>query len=271
MNRNQHPRRLRSRPRHGAMVLAGALAGLAVVAFLFGRHEGGRGDALARAGRDPVVSPVASTQSATPIPGARPDTSFPLWGVPFLEADHARARFDQVINGIAVGPTVSVASSGRCTNQTARSVPLAGLDAGPLTLPTLPVPASAVIDSESAIACDGQVVLVERSYALRPAPDAERKTRTGEASWFDIDHGGAVSIYRGFKQFPAQDSDIAAHRWSATTVAGLPAAVRKPILDEGFGPAIVVVWDSARGIQTVVTGLDVPLSALITVAEEALR
>lgn len=247
------------------MVLAGALAGLAVVAFLFGRHESGRGDALARAGRDPVVSPVASTQPATPIPGDRPDT-YPSWKL----ITPVRALIRSSTESRSARRSTSRAAGAARIRRLGR-FPWRGSMPARSPSPPLPVPASAVIDSESAIACDGQVVLVERSYALRPAPDAERKTRTGEASWFDIDHGGAVSIYRGFKQFPAQDSDIAAHRWSATTVAGLPAAVRKPILDEGFGPAIVVVWDSARGIQTVVTGLDVPLSALITVAEEALR
>ena len=240
----------------GVVLIAVAVGG---AAFFYGR-EWGSADSLA----------VADTPGL-PTPGARIDTSRPAWGLPYRIEDEAKPRFDQEFNGIKVGPTVKVASSGLCNPGDAQYTAPAAAKGSPLAVDVQSLPTNASLDHETVIQCRGTVVAVERDYAIAPAVDAERKIRTGEASWFDVEHGGAIYVFKGYKEFPDADSQIAAERWSAGIIGGRPAAIARPILDGGFGNTMVVVWDEARKIQVVVKGIEVRLETIVRIAEEVSR
>ena len=115
------------------------------------------------------------------------------------------------------------------------------------------------------------MVAVEREYSITPDVDAESRIRSGAASWFDVGHGGAIYVSKSYQDFPASDSQIASERWSGGTVGGRPAAIARPILDGGFGNSRVVVWDAARKIQVVVSGIEVRLETILQIAAEASR
>ena len=240
----------------GVVLIAVAVGG---AAFVYGR-EWGSADSLA----------VADTPGL-PTPGARIDTSRPAWGLPYRNEDEAKPRFDQEFNGIKVGPTVKVASSGLCNPGDAQYTAPAAAKGSPLAVDVQSLPTNASLDHETVIQSRGTVVAVERDYAIAPALDAERKIRTGEASWFDVEHGGAIYVFKGYKEFPDADSQIAAERWSAGIIGGRPAAIARPILDGGFGNTMVVVWDEARKIQVVVKGIEVRLETIVRIAEEVSR
>ena len=250
------------------MFLAVAVGG---AAFVYGR-ETGASDSLASA-NSPALPAPQSLPGPTdlPVPGATPDTTRPGWGVPYRNEDEAKPRFDQELSGIRVGPTVKVSSSGICNAGEAQYTTSAAGAASPLAVNVQSLPQNANLDRETVIQCKGTVVAVEREYFITPDADAESRIRSGAASWFDVGHGGAIYVFKGYKEFPVQDSKIAAERWSAGTVGGRPAAIARPILDGGFGNSMVVVWDEARKVQVVVTGIEVRLETILRIAEEVSR
>ena len=252
----------------GVVLLAVAVGG---AAFVYGR-ERGASDSLASADSPALPGPQSLPgPTDLPIPGATPDTSRPGWGVPYRNEEDAKPRFDQEFNGIKVGPTVKVSSSGICNAGEAQYTTSAAGAASPLAVSIQSLPKNTNLDLETVTQCKGTVVAVEREYSITPDADAESRVRSGAASWFDIGHGGAIHVSKSYKEFPASDSQIAAERWSAGTVGGRPAAIARPILDGGFGNSRVVVWDEARKIQVVVSGIEVRLETILRIAAEASR
>lgn len=252
----------------GVVLIAVAVGG---AAFVYGR-ERGASDSLASANSPALPAPeTLPGPTDLPIPGAAPDTSRPGWGVPYRNEDEAKPRFDQEFNGIRVGPTVRGATNNFCDWGDAQYTTSAVGAASPLAMNIQSLPKNANLDRETVIQCRGTVVAVGREYSITPDADAESRVRSGAASWFDVGHGGAIYVSRGYKDFPASDSQIAAERWSAGTVGGRPAAIARPILDGGFGNSRVVVWDEARKIQVVVSGIEVRLETILRIAEEVSR
>jgi hypothetical protein len=60
---------------------------------------------------------------------------------------------------------------------------------------------------------------------------------------------------------------VASQNWQPATIAGLPAAVGRPILDEGLGVGEVVIWDGERMLLTTVRTTDLGLAELLRIAE----
>ena len=209
----------------------------------------------------PVADP-ALTSVATDL--LQPDTSVPLWYFPYLKEDASKPRFDQMVNGIPIGPTVSVASSGRCEvggGPVTRSV----ADASKIAVSPKYVPVAAALERQTAGGCDGEAVTVEERYVIPPADGLDTQLRSKQITWSAAQHGGSIEVFRSYKTSPGVVSDIPSERWSATTISGFPAAVAAPILPMGFGPSSIVVWDGQ--VQTVVTGIDITLADLIKFAE----
>lgn len=247
-----------------------AMLAVAAPAFVYGRYAAD--DQIATADLPTTVEQEALPgPEDTPVAGSTPDTSKPLWGIPYLNEDAAKPRFDQEFNGIKVGPTVKVASSGLCKQGEAMYVDPQSAEGSPLAIADTALPSGATLDQARVIRCNSTVVAVEHDYIIPAADGAESKIRNGEASWFDVQHGGAISVFRGFKEYPAQDSSIAADRWFAGTVAGHPAAIARPVLDGGFGRSLVVVWEADQGIETVISGTEVRLDDLLRIAEEVAK
>jgi hypothetical protein len=260
-----------SRSEVTALAVVAVAVAVGGAAFAYGR-EWGSADSVASAGRPNVPAPeTLPGPTDLPRPGATPDTSRPGWGLPYRNEDAAKPRFDQEFNGIKVGPTVKVASSGICKAGEAQYTTPAVGAASPLAMNIQSLPRNANLDRETVVQCKGTVVAVEREYAITPDADAESRIRSGAANWFDIEHGGSIYVFKGAKEFPAQDSQIAAERWSAGIVGGRPAAIARLILDGGFGNSMVVVWDDIEKIEVVVTGIEVRLETIVRIAEEVSR
>lgn len=249
-------------------VMVAAVSGTAVV---LGTASGRTDRPVKPQGAASVVpaQPPGSDATSVATASATIDTSLPLWGIPYREADAAKPRFDQEINGIKVGPTVKISGAPFCYNTNAAYVGADEAALSPLDFTVTQMPPGFALDRETIIACSGRVAVVEREYVAMPAPGIESKIASGEISWFDAQHGGKVSVSRSYADYPALTSGISADRWSAGTVNGRPAAVGRPILDGGFGDSALVVWDD--GVQLTLTGLEVKLSDLMRVAQEVLE
>jgi hypothetical protein len=246
----------------------------AAVAFLAAREaNGGQASAAPAAleqGWPQYVAPQLPGRDERPKARTTPDTKRPFWGVPYRAEDAAKPRVDLQVEGIMVGPHVAVAPGSRwCEPGEAEWLPAEGADQSQLRIKPSYLPAGAVLDRARAIACKGVVVSVEHDYVIPAEEGFQDRVARGQLSWFEGRHGGAFSISKRLAEFPAYASGIAAERWSGGRVAGLPAALGRPILDEGFGDAAVVVWDDP--LELVVSGTELRLAELRKIAEGVLR
>jgi hypothetical protein len=131
------------------------------------------------------------------------------------------------------------------------------------------LPAAASGDSK-AVRCGSRIVHTEATYEVLAASDFASRVRKGE-SWFDLDHGGQIQIYRDLAARPGLESSIASERWEALTVNGLPSAVGHAVLRDELGESAIIVWNADKQEQLVVRGFNVELSSLLAVAEELTR
>ncbi len=252
-----------------ALIVAGVAAVVAVASFTFGRIYLAPDDPAVASPGEPPSDPGAVTPLPTPGPGDSIDTSKPGWTLPYLEADKALPRFDQVINGIAVGPTARHTSGTWCTPGQAQWVDASEAEGTPLALPKQ-LPAGGVATGARAVRCGDTIVHSEVTIEFPASPTSAAEIAAGK-SWFDVQHGGQMFIDKSLFAAPGFSSQIAAERWESTTVNGLPAALGRPILRDEFGESAVVVWDEQRSLQVVVRGFDVHVEDLLAVAREAVR
>jgi hypothetical protein len=122
------------------------------------------------------------------------------------------------------------------------------------------------VSQDEASACGEVVVNVLRVFAVPAEGDAERKVRSGEVSWFDLEHGGSIEIWRTRTEPRYHGREIPSGNWTETSVAGYPAALGVSGIEE-LGHATVLVWDSDSKVLTVVRGLDRHSEELLSVAE----
>lgn len=255
-------------PKQAALGAALAAA-VAVGGFAAGRAFSGSDEAA-------VASPPAAPSGpadVTPLPTPRPadaiDTSRPGWGMPYIEADRALPRYDQVINGIKVGPTAYPDLGEWCAHGQATSVDPGEAAGTPLALPER-LPVSGVPAHARAVRCGGTIVSSEVTLEIPPSPNARAEMAAGK-SWFEVEHGGQVVILKQLVAAPGFASQVAAERWEPATVNGLPAALGRAILRDEFGESAVVVWDERRSLQVAVRGTDIHVDDLLAVAREALQ
>ncbi|MCX7618460.1 hypothetical protein [Tepidiforma sp.] len=241
--------------------LAAAVAAVAVGGFALGRALLGSDGPADGAPGDGAPLPA-------PVPTETIDTSKPGWGLPYLDADKALPRYDQVVNGIAVGPSAKHESRW-CAPGQAQWVDAREADGTPLALPGS-FPAGGVPGEARAVRCGDTIVHTEVTIAFPASPTAAAKVASGK-SWFDVQHGGVMTIYKDLATSPGFASQIASERWEAASVNGLPAALGRAVLRDEFGESAVVVWDERRNLQVVVRGVDVHVDDLLAVAAEALK
>ena len=255
-------------PKQAALGAALAAA-VAIGGFAAGRAFFGSDEAV-------VASPPAAPSGpadVTPLPTPRPadaiDTSRPGWGMPYIEADRALPRYDQVINGIRVGPTAYPDLGAWCAPGQAQWVDPGEAAGTPLALPGR-FPVNGVPAHARAVRCGGTIVSSEVTIEILPAPNARAEMAAGK-SWFEVEHGGQVVILKQLVAAPGFASQVAAERWEPATVNGLPAALGRAILRVEFGESAVVVWDERRSLQVAVRGTDIHVDDLLAVAREALQ
>jgi hypothetical protein len=250
---------------YAGVILAAVL--VAATTFFISRQAGG--GPAAGAQRPPAGDAPLAGPNDTPEPGAVVDTTKPAWNVPYENAERLKPRFDQVINGIAVGPTVDDPGVRDCSPGEAVSVTdFATAQGSPLRIVPSYLPNSVIEGRHEASSCRGKVVNHVVEYEIPAAAGADAKIASGQVRWDEIEHGGKLTIFRSLSIGPVyRTSNYAADRWRSATVLGLPAAVAEPILPMGLGRSAIVSWDSKTGVRTVVTGSSRKLDELVRVAE----
>ena len=212
-------------------------------------------------------SDVDITPLPTPAAGDPIDTSHDGWALPYLAADRALPRVDQEMNGIAVGPSSQHLSSGACAPGEATWVSPGEAIGTSLEIRPSALPTSAAAGDSKAVRCGSRIVHTEAAFEVLAASDFVSRVRNGE-SWFDLEHGAQIQIYRDLAARPGFESSIASERWVALSVNGLPAVVGHAVLRDELGESAVVVWNPDDQEQTVVRGFNVELPVLLTIAEE---
>lgn len=249
----------------------GVFVGLVVIGFGIAGYAVGKS-----AGSGPVAGAEAGQLSSVDAPEI--DTSQPGWDLPYLQTWREKPRFEQTINGIRIGPGVEVQGL-ICDSSAPARAELPGFEAGtPLEIRPSYVPAGARIlppqnHPGAFVSCGGRPAVTSLEIALAAAPDADERVAKGE-SWFTVPHGGILSVHKW--QFrdgaaPEVTADLPADAWFPATIAGLPAAVGRPVLDEGLGPGSAVVWDPVSHVLTIVHSFNLSLVELEKFAEGVAR
>jgi hypothetical protein len=206
------------------------------------------------------------------------DTSQPGWDTPYLKAWREKPRYNQTINGIEVGPTVEVTGL-ICDASAKAEAEEPGFEKGsPLEISATYLPPGARVlepqnEPGSFVSCGGRPATTTLQLALPAAADAEQRVANGE-SWFSVPHGGLVSVTKWqFREgaSPRVPADLPADAWFAETIEGLPAAVGRPVLDEGLGAANAIVWNPETSVLTIVHSYNLSLSELLKIAEGVAR
>jgi hypothetical protein len=250
------------RPLAVSVVVLGA--GAFAASFLLGRELSDDGPARAQ-----LPAPTEIPAESTALPGSTPDTTKPLWHVPFENAEKDLPRYDQTINGIKVGPTISDNGVRDCEPGEATAVrDLDSLATSNLAITPSFLPTGAVEGRHEASACRGKFVTHVVEYEIPAEPGVESRLERGEVRWEDVEHGGKITIFRSLSQGAVyRSSNFAAIRWRAGTIQGRPAAIADPILPIGLGRSAIVVWDESEGVRTVLIGVNRRIDELFQVAE----
>ncbi len=248
-----------------AWVIASFLL-VGIAAFAIGRGLGDRQGVDSRVeAADPTAKPPSVDADVPPIPGAPVDTSKPGWWEPYLNADQAKPRVEQTVNGIKLGPNVVLGGHNRCTPGEARYADITRVEGTPVNFEPRYLPVDSHAQQNETVECRGVILSHFVDYAQAPEPDAVEKLRRGD-SYFKVRHGGTFSIGRAYREQPAHVSLVASERWVPMTIGGFPAAVGRPILDEGLGQGEVVVWDASQGILTLVRTQNFSLAKMLQIA-----
>jgi len=251
----------------GLILGATLLIAIVVSGYALGRRAG--------KGNDAEAAPQAIEVGAAP---QQIDTSDPDWQIPFLEAWKNAPRFDQVINGIAVGPTVEISGTICGPGTEPRSAKPGDERGTPVEIIPKYVPAGARVlapwtDSGNFVRCGDRMAVSTLHIALAAVDDVDKRVAAGE-SWFQVPHGGLVGIAKWqFRQDaqPKLPAQVPASSWFATSIGGLPAAVARPAVDAGLGQGVVAVWNKETAVMTIVDSRNLSLEELIKVAEGVIR
>jgi hypothetical protein len=251
--------------------MLGVLVALAVGAFFLGRELSG-GESAVAGPDDAPVEPAAqdATGAPTALP-AVPDTSKLNWAIPYMLAEDAKPRFNQVINGIAIGPTVKGEGcpGGVLSDEIPGEATIgSAVEISPAYLPDGAVPTGIA----HYYACTGTPVNAQVDYYVAPDDAEMQRVSRGEMTFFDARHGGWFYIRREQTSTPIYfGGPIASERFHPASVLDYPAAIGNPIFEAGFGPAAVLVWDKDRQLLTIVEGTDLTVAELTRIAEGVIR
>lgn len=253
----------------GQAAMGFTIIAVAAGAFFLARALSDRGRATAATVAGPVPTEQVPGPNVTPPPDSTPNTANPLWYVPYWNAETQKPRYDQVINGILIGPTVPTFDSGKCVPGQAVWASEQAIASSSLAINPAYLPAGAILDRKIGTACGGQLVSAEKDYVIPAAPGIDGQLRSGAVNYFDAQHGGAFQIFRDSLKAPSWQSKLASQRWFTTQINGYPAAEAHPIFDAGFGDSAIVVWQT--GVQTVIIGQSISLADLTKIAERVVR
>ncbi len=210
-----------------------------------------------------TAQPPVPPDSATPEAGKTPDLTEPGWYVPYLNRDAELPRFEETINGISIGRTLSAEAEGYCEGGAWESGPDAETRY-----------------SSSAVAFDGSDLPAGTTFFQRPkyvvcpragatrmeAVIAVKPTRPAPRIGLGV---GSVEVIR-FVGEPYTPMPAAAERWSGGTVAGYPAAILRPVI-ESVGTSAIVVHDPKSRVTTLVRGDGVYLHSLDALVQELFK
>ena len=260
---------------------------VAVAAYLMGRQAGqGEGAQAApdllptptEAPAQPTSNDPAESPGATPTPDDIPeiDTTEPGWDQPYREEWRAKPRYDQVINGIEVGPNVTRTGLA-CGPGSEQEFRLGQAEDAEGTLleisPTYLPPGGHILDEplddHAFVNCNARLISSGLSVGVSAEPDALSRLEAGE-SWFAVRTGGIINVHKRLFApgvTPGEAANLPAEHWYADTIAGLPAAVGRPIIDAGLGSSAVLIWDPDDSLLTTVYARDLSLEDVLKFAE----
>lgn len=188
------------------------------------------------------------------------DTIDPNWDVPYWQEWQAKPRYDQALAGIRIGPTVEVERSCE-SRELIRAVDPSMAKGTALEISPRYLPAGAVLAADpsrtligSTLACGDTLILNDAKAGIPAADNAEERRTAGE-SWFQIPHGGFIEISRisyatREHATPAIGTDIPGSHWEERQVGSRIAAVGRPVLDAGLGPAELYSWNPDTRVLT---------------------
>lgn len=265
------------------VVMGAALVALVLGAagFALGRQVGGEEGSppAAAAGTPsaPAATPAAAAPTATPAGGVdpytglplEPDTTKPLWYVPYSEAESRLPLFEGTLAGVRIEPSPADGVDGASSRiaPCASYLPpgsrsLADIADSPVAIRTPGIPGVVAQPGEvRVVACaDGRAVAAEATFSLLPHPGGAPR-------------GGDLWVFRylaGDPSKPVAHVQLRAPRVREARVGGGPAVLAVPPLPRiGFGPgAVVAVPD---GVVTVITSQGLTEEALLAAAEELLK
>lgn len=208
----------------------------------------------------PATSTTAPVATATlvpfppPLPENPADASTDLYFI-YEWVEDRKPHYDQVLNGVLVGPTVIPSWCPPGIKGT--HLPLEALDGTVLefTPGYLPEDASESTSDSSAWGCGEDLLKVERHFG-----------QPGNA----VRHGGFIGIHRTLTDKPAVEVERPAERMKEGEIAGLPAVIVEPMLPEPYQHwtnVTVIVWDAPAGLLTVVETVGFTLDETIRIAE----
>ncbi len=241
--------------------------------WIAGREFGGesaRANIPAEAGVPPSattsVEPVTTPAPLDTLDLDNPDTTVAGWFLPATEAEAALPRYDQVLNGISIGPGYHVDLA--CDAGPAYAGPRPASD---LTFhfPTLTHP---VEEAERRTdRCGETTVALFVRFSL-PVDEADlARAARGEMDFFDAQHGGQVEIYRAIVETASVASSRPAESFEATTINGNAAVISGPVYPRGFGHSEAIVFNERTKVLTVIRAGHVSLVELESIVSEVAK
>jgi hypothetical protein len=176
-------------------------------------------------------------------------------------------RYDTVVGGIAIGPTVE-----RQMRPCNGRVSTAGYEAAsgsPVAMEPAYLPAGTVraelTMGRGVVLCDGEPIAAWADYTIPVDLDAFRQVVSGEKTWFEVQHGGFITIGRFYGEPAIQNGIIATERWKVVDFLDGTAVAGGPVIEAGWGISAVYVYRD--GVMTAVVAGDLPLHETLRIAE----
>lgn len=254
--------RLRLRRPWQAYLTVGLVVGvLSASGFIVGRWVVGLDSAEAdpsvpadKAGSGPREVPPGPNE--TPVPGSTPDTTRPFWYVPYENQDRLTPKFHGTINGIEVGRASGPAPS--CAGVSIKpDFDVVRGSAFQIQVSALPKGVALAGPPQIAQCPDGRIIWM--TFELNVVPGTPGAN----------EGGGGITVWRwaDVRWIP---QEAPAERWKPSSIAGRPAVVLRPVLDN-VGQSAIVVADDATGGSTTLLGVSVSPGLIQQVAEALYR
>ena len=233
-------------PLRHVVPLTGLVFILAAASFIAGRQFGGSDTAEADRPLDVPPGPeVVANPDQTPV------TSVPFWYVPYQNAEDKLPRYEQVLNGIRIGPNVR--HTGLCS-EPAQYATREQITGSTVEIKPEYLPPGTEVGTSSFMACAGHPAGTFIAYRVPPNEEDLAMINSGALDWFDAKHGGSFEILRYELAEPGYASDFPSGRFEASTVNGHPAVFGPPMFSRGFGRFEIIVWQDELNIITIVRG-----------------